>query len=213
MLKKKPRFAAKRERKLHGFIFMKPVRKRKRKKKVEIKTGMLADLYQKQYELDQEVISDLGIVQPSVKLINIAFLCEVGEVLQACKKKWCWWKRTCTEPDRRELLEEIADALHFALSWEYNRKIENYPEDFESKQERTALFMKLAAETGVNYRWENLALAKQRNIETIAEVPGTLNKVTYVLSIADVLGYSFEEVYYAYLDKHQENYNRLDRGY
>lgn len=51
-----------------------------------------------------------------------AHLAEVGEVLQAAKGLWAWWRKAGQAPLAPQLvLDEVADVLHFVLLLELQR--------------------------------------------------------------------------------------------
>jgi len=55
--------------------------------------------------------------EPSTDEILVALYTEFGEVLQALKPAWAWWKRKDKVFEYGDVLDELADMLHFWLSY------------------------------------------------------------------------------------------------
>mgnify|MGYP000847241427 FL=1 len=47
----------------------------------------------------------------------VAFLTELGELGQELKSDWNYWKNHTKPVDRRKVLEELSDCMHFYLSY------------------------------------------------------------------------------------------------
>lgn len=57
--------------------------------------------------------------KPAFPQLTRATLDEIGEIIHLTKKSWVWWPREKPYADwaEDELAEEVADLLHFALTW------------------------------------------------------------------------------------------------
>lgn len=75
-------------------------------------------LRQRQSMLDEKFKEKMGIKKIKPKLIKIAYLDEVGELVHELKPLWCYWKKNNKEVDKQRVLEELSDCLHFALSYD-----------------------------------------------------------------------------------------------
>ena len=82
----------------------------------------LEQLLNNQRNLDNKFKEKMGFDKIDTALIKIAYLDEVGELIHELKPIWCYWKKSQKEVDKQRVLEELADCLHFALSYELNRK-------------------------------------------------------------------------------------------
>jgi len=71
----------------------------------------LAVLTQRQHELDSKVGA-----KPDDDQLLCAINAEIGEVTNAAKQGWIWWRRPDLKTyERKELLGELIDLLHFLL--------------------------------------------------------------------------------------------------
>jgi len=52
---------------------------------------------------------------PPESLLRVALLAEIGEMLNALKPRWAWWKRRDKTFEEGDVLGELADIMHFAL--------------------------------------------------------------------------------------------------
>ena len=82
----------------------------------------LNELLKRQSMLDEKFKEKMGIEKLDPKLIKVAYLDEVGELIHELKPLWCYWKKEHKEIDKQRALEELSDCLHFALSYD-NTKI------------------------------------------------------------------------------------------
>ena len=82
----------------------------------------LEKLLENQRNLDNKFKVKMGFDKIDTDLIKIAYLDEVGELIHELKPLWCYWKKSQKEVDKQRVLEELADCLHFALSYELNRE-------------------------------------------------------------------------------------------
>lgn len=68
----------------------------------------------------QEALARVQGARPNALQLELAAKEELAELLQKVKARWAWWKRNdkdFTAGERGEVLEELADVLHFVLGW------------------------------------------------------------------------------------------------
>lgn len=78
----------------------------------------LHELLKRQSMLNDKFKEKMGIDKLDPKLIKVAYLDEVGELIHELKPLWCYWKKQHKEIDKQRVLEELSDCLHFALSYD-----------------------------------------------------------------------------------------------
>ena len=68
--------------------------------------------------LRQRELQDKLEYKPTRGELVVALIAELGEVLNAGKGAWAWWKRDGKpfDTDKDKLVDELADMLHFALA-------------------------------------------------------------------------------------------------
>ena len=74
-------------------------------------------LLERQEMLDDRFKAKMGIDKLDERLINIAYLDEVGEFLHELKPLWGYWKKEKKPIDKQRVLEELSDCFHFYLSF------------------------------------------------------------------------------------------------
>ena len=89
-----------------------------------LKTFDIEELLKRQAMLDEKFKEKMGIQEIDGNKIRVAYIDEVGEFVHELKSKWCYWKNSFKELDKRKTLEELSDCMHFALSF-HNNKIKN----------------------------------------------------------------------------------------
>ena len=143
----------------------------------------LEQLLNNQRNLDNKFKEKMGFDKIDTALIKIAYLDEVGELIHELKPIWCYWKKSQKEVDKQRVLEELADCLHFALSYELNRK------ESEPKLEEWNGNMY----TGIN-----------KIINTLPEITLIFYHIIYLLNS---LEYTIEEFYQVYEQVLENNTN------
>lgn len=121
--------------------------------------------------------------------IMLALIDEIGELVHELKGDWCWWKKTQPQVNQERVLEELVDVWHFALSM-------NIYFDKKCKV--------------VDFPSETLNRNLYSYICDVIMFGGTYNTM---IELTFKLGFTIEEVYYSYIEKNQENYNRIKEGY
>ena len=90
-------------------------------KKEALKIMDIYELKERQMMLDNKFKEKMKIKKLSPKSIKIAYLDELGELIHELKPLWCYWKKDNKPVNKRRVLEELSDCLHFALSYENNK--------------------------------------------------------------------------------------------
>jgi dimeric dUTPase (all-alpha-NTP-PPase superfamily) len=161
-------------------------------------------LFQKQRQLDTYIEEKRNVTAEEVleeKLL--AFIVETGELANEvrCFKFWS----SKGPSDKAVILEEYVDGLHFLLS--IGNTLSEKPEFVQSEntteegteKEKTKAFLELTNLTSALYN-EKTGNAYQETFRAY-------------ISLAGLLGYTWEDVLAAYESKNQENYSRQDNNY
>lgn len=162
----------------------------------------LLEMLEMQKTLNEDILAKHGKAKYNLNNLNLALLDEVGELVHELKGDWCWWKFTQKEPDITKVKEEFVDCIHFGLclileykegrfgAFIYDAMLNNYhcvkdirPDLYEVIENTLSLYY------SINYRIANLFYLGER------------------------LGFSFNEIYEAYVEKNKINFKRLKEGY
>lgn len=154
--------------------------------------GMIQEMKEMQKVLDDNIAKEHKYIYDSERA-NLALLDEFGETNHENKGNWCWWKFTQKQVDRIKLLEELADAWHFALS------IDNHENETTNYDELKS-FVDVYKEVSLSELF-SIALIMHRQI------------IPIMISITNKLMYTVDEVYDAYIEKNKVNFERLQNGY
>ena len=134
----------------------------------------LEKLLENQRNLDNKFKVKMGFDKIDTDLIKIAYLDEVGELIHELKPLWCYWKKSQKEVDKQRVLEELADCLHFALSYELNRE---------------------ESEPGLE-EWNGSIGISRENI--INMLPSIIHIFYHIIYLLNNLEYTIEEFYQVY---------------
>lgn len=147
-----------------------------------------------QEALDNSFMKYMGNDKLDVKKVRMALFDELGEVCHELKAEWCYWKKSQEPVNRDKLKEELADVWHFALTlhrlyygFYFEEESIKYGRIFH-KDDDSFILIRKASQSGCR------ALYK-------------------VIILTEKLGFTFEEMYDAYMEKNKENYERMKRGY
>ncbi len=155
----------------------------------------LLELCTMQAMLDEAIYSQNDIEYDNDKCW-LALLDEIGELNHALKKEWCWWKKTCADVNSDEVLGELADCWHFALSIYNHQKT---PSDIN---------WEIAAYNAMSKCPRDYKRLVQNILADYHKfLLGLMLELTYTL------GFTFDDIYNAYIDKNKVNYERLQSGY
>ena len=160
----------------------------------------LKELLEMQKVLDQSIFDKKGITKYPKQNMQIALFVELGELMNELPTKFKHWKSSAVD-NREKALVEYVDCLHFCLSLtNYNK--EDYDRDF-------ALSVDI-----YNYNSHDVTLLSQLPIHklllNITQFEGNLS---YLFGLGVKLGFEWEEIYKAYKDKNEINYERMRNNY
>ncbi|MBT2582480.1 dUTP diphosphatase [Planococcus sp. ISL-109] len=159
----------------------------------------LQELFYMQRELDKYIQSNRNVEEPVFRKKVLALQVELSELANEtrCFKFWS----TKGPSDKETLLEEYVDCIHFMLSLGIEKGFDSldvWPSPL-AEQDLTELF--LAAHTSVGQ------FVEQATIEEYRSLWRTFG------AIATALGFSYDEVLQAYVEKNETNYKRQQEGY
>lgn len=84
----------------------------------------IEELLKRQAMLDKKFDEKETARKRTTKRIKVAYLAEVGELIQELKNDWNYWKNSTKKINKQRVLEELSDCLHFLLS--YLNLVEKY---------------------------------------------------------------------------------------
>ena len=151
-----------------------------------------------QEALDKSFMEYMGNDKLDINKVKMALFDELGEVNHEMKAEWCYWKKSQKSVDREKLKEELADVWHFALTL---HRLENGIKFYNGI---LYIIRKALNESEENIDWYYI-------LQTVSDC--TKNNLYYVILLTEKLGFTFEEMYDAYIKKNKENYERMKRGY
>ena len=155
----------------------------------------IIEMLKMQEALDNSFLQYMGNDKLDIEKVRMALFDELGEVNHEMKAEWCYWKKSQKPVDRDKLKEELSDVWHFALTLhrlfnDYNFSISKY-----NKVEKLYRAQKC---------WFDI-------LKVVAD--GYVNVLYHTMILTERLGFTFDEIYQAYIDKNKENYERMKRGY
>ena len=159
----------------------------------------LQKLFKMQEELDRFIQSNQGINEDVFRKKGLALLIELAELANETRCFKFWSQKGPSE--RNVILEEYVDSIHFLLSLGIEKNLnglEEWPERV-SESDLTELF-----------------IGTQREILDFLEDYSMTNYQdlwSWYGGIAEELGFSYEDIFDAYLAKNQTNYERQHEGY
>lgn len=152
---------------------------------------------------------------------HLALIDEIGEVNHELKKLWCYWRENQPKVDRKKLLEELADCLHFAISYYINENLP-YCDKYSTDTWHTDtledwienLAFDIVAELEPNPYFNSFSLQKYRDeVEHIVSFRSAVDLPMGVFAIAKLCGYTFDDLIKAYKEKNETNWARLENNY
>lgn len=147
-----------------------------------------------QEALDKSFMEYMGNDKLDINKVKMALFDELGEVNHEMKAEWCYWKKSQKPVDRENLKEELADVWHFALTLHRLR----YGFSFDY-----FILGSMIKKTWFLNWFENICEIVERNCY----------ELYYTFLLTEKLGFTFDEMYDAYIKKNKENYERMKRGY
>lgn len=160
---------------------------------------VLNEMYEKQFELDQEIASNHGITYEETKDKRLlALLVELGEFANATRTFKFWSFKPSESKER--VLDEFADGLHFLLSLglAYGFRVDSIEVE-KSEDDLTSAILS-------SYHYVN-EFYNDRSYVTYAKM------FEGYLKILATLGYSWQDAYDAYFLKLKENHHRQETNY
>jgi dimeric dUTPase (all-alpha-NTP-PPase superfamily) len=160
----------------------------------------LTKLYTMQRELDAHIQDNHKLQQ--VNLIEkkiLALLVEIGELANEtrCFKFW-----SLKAPASQEkILEEFVDGIHFILSLGIECGFEENNLEFENADSKTLTEQFLSVYESVN------------GFKASQSVKNFENLFSEYIFLAKLLGFNFNEIEQAYIQKNEVNYERQQNGY
>lgn len=157
----------------------------------------LLELLEMQRTLDNAILVKKGVIEYPLEKMKIALFVELGELMNEFSTKFKYWKSSAVDNREKGLIEYV-DCLHFVLSLCTQQKdfttngleFDNCKLYGKDSLARFLIFIGLQVEHG-NYKTALYDLFK----------------------IGNDLGFSWQEIYDAYMKKNKINYERLRSGY
>ncbi|KQB91906.1 dUTPase [Geobacillus sp. PA-3] len=147
--------------------------------------------------------------EPRRAVYEICEYCE-GRKTLGFQQESCWYcGGTGLQVIKRPLLEEFADCLHFLLSIGNDININEVYEDYEPKP----LYFgdgDILGQFIAIYDWIN-SLYFHRHEDVNGEIYDLV--FAYFLGLGEMLGFSWQEIEEAYLQKNAINHERQNNGY
>ena len=94
----------------------------------------IEELLKRQAMLDEKFDKKETARERTKNRIIVAYLTELGEISQELKNEWSYWKNSTEKFNKKKVLEELSDLLHFYLSYlNFNNTLvaNDYPQDFQ----------------------------------------------------------------------------------
>ena len=163
----------------------------------------LAELMEMQQALDMAIMKEREITVYPEDNIEIALFTELGELMNEFPTIFKYWKTTAKD-DREKGLIEYVDCIHFAISL-LNYKADNAIKALLSQQLETYDY---SYELDSDYSTFDIHYLLQEITTENAEI-----KICHLFDLGKILGFTWDEIYNAYIDKNKVNYERLRGGY
>jgi dimeric dUTPase (all-alpha-NTP-PPase superfamily) len=159
-------------------------------------------LFAMQYDLNTRIVKEHRLEDVNLsKQRRLAFLVELGELANETRCFKYWSKRPASE--KEIILEEYVDGLHFVLS---------------IGLELSFTEVKMLDEVELQQKMDKLELNELfLSLYQLGAKPLSAEEFTIFfeefLCLGVKLGFSFDEIETAYLDKNAVNHERQDTGY
>ena len=175
----------------------------------------VAELLEMQQVLDEKILKEHGKEEYPENEIKLALFTELGEFLQEVPEVFKYWKKTAVN-DREKALEEYADVLHFALSLTNHNAgaiIENLKWLENHKMLKHSTFYYSSDAITYSDYWTEKSSAEAVHKIIIDIVNGLYEPISGVFKLGCYFGFTWDEVYKAYMDKNSVNHIRVEEGY
>lgn len=154
------------------------------------------EILKMQEALDNSFMKYMDNDKLDIEKVRMALFDELGEVNHEMKAEWCYWKKSQKPVNRDKLKEELSDVWHFALTL---HRLKN------------GFTFKNGVLNGI--KWVDECTSWFGIIEIINRIDYVDNVIYYVILLTEKLGFTFDEMYQAYIDKNKVNYQRIKEGY
>lgn len=159
----------------------------------------LLEMLQMQQSLNERILKEHGTEKCTDDNLYYALLDEIGELNHELKAEWCWWKKTQSAINYGRVLEEYIDCIHFGLCMllkdpDYYQKLDSIVYAYEHFKVRNKSYKQY-----INAALHCLFSYDRRFIS--------------LLLVGKVLGFNFDTVYKAYINKNKTNLERQENGY
>lgn len=155
----------------------------------------ILEMLKMQEALDKSFMQYMGNKELDIDKVKMALFDELGEVNHEMKAEWCYWKKSQKPVDRDKLKEELSDVYHFALT------LHRLKNRFTFSEQCLNGYKAIYYESN----WFDI-------IETLC-FGSCIHCLYYTIVLTEKLGFTFEEMYQAYIDKNKVNYQRIKEGY
>ncbi|WP_422122990.1 dUTP diphosphatase [Planococcus sp. X10-3] len=161
----------------------------------------LEKLFTMQEELDRYIQKNNNVEGDLFDKKGLALIVELAELANETRAFKFWSSKGPS--DREVILEEYVDSIHFLLSLGIDQDLnmlKEWPEPVPlADKDLTALFLKTNKSI--------LEFMEQHSMSTYQTVWSCYG------AIAEILGFTYDDVMDAYLAKNQKNYDRQKDGY
>lgn len=161
----------------------------------------LKELLEMQQLLDYAIFTKKGIKEYPVQSMRIALFVELGEMMNEFPTHFKHWKSTAKD-DREKGLVEFVDSLHFALSLSNYEKVQLELEKNQAYLEYDMLDHDFQIDK-YELMWLLPDVVKYRGAQ----------RLHYLLMIGKYFGFTWDEIYNAYIEKNKVNYERIKNNY
>ncbi|MGD6846976.1 dUTP diphosphatase [Rossellomorea aquimaris] len=153
-----------------------------------------------QEKLDQHIEQEHGLENADlIEKKILALLVEVGELANETRSFKFWSKKSSSS--KEVILEEFVDGIHFILSLGLEIGIQQFDlgETNYANEDVTKQFLEVFK--SANH------FSEERSVENFQQL------FRHYVNLGELLGFSHEEVFDAYVKKNEVNYNRQKEGY
>lgn len=159
----------------------------------------LKELLMMQKALDEHIMEERGLRCYPTKNMQVALFVELGELLNEYPTKFKHWKKMPVDSREKGLVEYV-DCLHFQMSLfnHFGIMINEQRHDYNSEANRFLV--------------ENPDMFLL-NMMNCVDNSSNQDGLAELFEIGNWLGFKWEEIYKAYIDKNKVNYERIKNNY
>lgn len=161
----------------------------------------LKEMLEMQDLLDHAIMVKKGITKYPSTNMRIAMFVELGEMMNEFSTHFKHWKSTAVD-NREKGLVEFVDALHFALS------LANY-EGINLNEKHIQDYLEY------DRLGQHFEIDKRELMWLLPDAVRCrgAQRMNYLLMIGKYFGFTWDEIYQAYIGKNKVNYERLKNNY